>query len=213
MTELIKCSGCASRKLPEFYTIKPTTGQRLKTCNDCRERLKLRPKPSPKSNSSSEFCCNQCQKKLSSNQRLLLHIKSVHDKIQDFACIHCEQKFSERGNLQLHVKAVHDKIRDHQCTQCDVQFSYRWLLNLHIKSIHDQIRDEECPTCDFKTSGIGNLREHLKVCTGGERMSSGEYAVKGVLETMRIPFHQEMRFSDAATSRCCLLTSTFHCWR
>ena len=150
MTELIKCSGCASRKLPEFYTIKPTTGQRLKTCNDCRERLKLRPKPSPKSNSSSEFCCNQCQKKLSSNQRLLLHIKSVHDKIQDFACIHCEQKFSERGNLQLHVKAVHDKIRDHQCTQCDVQFSYRWLLDLHIKSIHDQIRDEECPTCDFK---------------------------------------------------------------
>lgn len=36
----------------------------------------------------------------------------------------------------------------------------------------------------------------MRVCTGAAHMSSGEYAIKGILEAMNIVFVQEMRFLD-----------------
>jgi len=77
-----------------------------------------------------------------------------------------------------------------------VLVSRREYLEIHVKGVHDQIRDHECPNCDYKSCAAGALRNHLKVCTGNERMSSGEYAVKGILESMKIPYQREMRFAD-----------------
>ena len=34
--ELVKCSLCSCKKLPEFFELKATTGKRLKTCMKCR---------------------------------------------------------------------------------------------------------------------------------------------------------------------------------
>jgi very-short-patch-repair endonuclease len=40
----------------------------------------------------------------------------------------------------------------------------------------------------------------MKTCTGRERMSSGEYTIKGILEAMSIHFIREMRFADCKDS-------------
>ena len=37
--ELIRCSCCKCKKLPEFFELKETTGLRLKTCIKCRSRF------------------------------------------------------------------------------------------------------------------------------------------------------------------------------
>jgi len=40
----------------------------------------------------------------------------------------------------------------------------------------------------------------MKVCTGGDRMSSGEYAIKGVLDAMKVNYQREMRFADCKST-------------
>ena len=66
--------------------------------------------------------------------------------------------------------------------------------------MHDQIKDKQCPKCDHTCSMTSDMTKHIKVCTGRERMSAGEYAIKGVLEAMQVAFVREMRFHDCRDS-------------
>ena len=38
--QLVKCSRCLCKNLPEFFEMKETTGQKLKTCIKCRSKYK-----------------------------------------------------------------------------------------------------------------------------------------------------------------------------
>lgn len=96
---------------------------------------------------------------------------------------------------------VHHKVKDYECDQCDSKFASGNTLAVHIKGVHDKIKDHECPTCVYKACTPGDLRRHMKVCTGAERMSSGEYAIKGVLNSMNVQYQREMRFADCKDIR------------
>jgi hypothetical protein len=62
MTDLILCSRCKCKKLPEFYTIRKNTGLRYKTCiNCCDNKIK----------------CNECHLYFT-NKGLQKHIDIIH---------------------------------------------------------------------------------------------------------------------------------------
>lgn len=212
MTELqfIKCIRCKGRKLVTDFSIKKSTGSRLKKCDLCRAKVKLN-KPIAKEQ------CPRCPQKCTSPALLKTHIK-IHDDIRDFVCSicsskfiqkrhledhikshdrgfgcsRCEQKFSTRSSLKVHIKAH----GDFSCPSCNRTFAQKGDLNTHIKAAHDQIREHSCPMCLHTSILKKHMKVHMKTCTGGSRMSSGEFAVKGVLDTMNILFQREKRFED-----------------
>lgn len=47
--------------------------------------------------------CPQCQKKLSSPQKLKNHINSVHNKLKPYKCEHCDFTASDKSNLKKHT--------------------------------------------------------------------------------------------------------------
>lgn len=226
MAELIQCSRCRSRKLPEFYSIKSMTGIRYKTCDSCHDRSK------PKKD--GVITCQFCEFRTKTNEYLVRHMKAIHnqqcpqirdlqcplceftctrasilashrkyihDKIRDHKCPHCDLKCVSSGEIKRHVQAVHEKIRDHRCPHCEfASFELKSLKN-HIKAIHDQTRDQTCTLCDFSTTTQKLLIGHQKTCTGRLPMSAGEFVIKGVLESRNIPFEQEKRFLNCQYQR------------
>lgn len=182
MTDLVKCSDCRSWKMIELFAIKTTTGVRFKTCTPCRERVHM---------------CPHCN---SEYRNLPMHIKSVHHKIRDQKCPHCDFRASDAYRVTAHVKAVHDQIRDYNCPHCDYVSSCNGNVNRHIESVHDRSKNE-CPKCCAQLSIASDLRAHMRVCTGSMSMSSGEYAVKGILDDMGIQYEREMRFVDCKDIR------------
>jgi hypothetical protein len=110
--------------------------------------------------------------------------------------------FSQRGNFNKHVRN-HTGAKDFKCcyANCNKTFSQQDGLNVHIKAIHDQIRDYECSDCNYKASQYSNLVRHIETCIGGERGSAGEFAIKGVLDTLAISYQREKRFDDCKNIR------------
>lgn len=214
--ELIKCGRCRSQKLPHFYSIKMTTGIRYKCCDPCRQRCRTAEKiyeceicqfeassPSTlqyhvdaKHNQIKNFACSKCEYKCATICTLKTHIAAVHDQIRPHQCPECEFKCTLKSTLSSHKKAVHDQIRDQQCPYCDYACSEAGQLRVHIKAVHIQIRDQKCNKCAFSTTTKSLLALHMKTCTGNVRMSSGEFAIAGVLESYRITFEREKRFVD-----------------
>lgn len=192
---LIKCSCCKSQMMESFFTIHPKTSIRYKTCDGCRERVKVikrianaKVKPQLKCPRSG------CTYMSSESSNISRHIKGFHDKICNFVCSHenCVYKCLNKVSLQNHIRAVHNNIRDFVCTSenCDAKFSENSYLKIHIRTVHHNIRDFVClsENCDAKFSTNGNLQRHIKFCTNGRVGSSGEVAIKEILDSMRIAY-------------------------
>ena len=111
-------------------------------------------------------------------------------------CPQCERKCCSVSDLARHIKTHGSK--DQKCSYADCQFqSHRPLvIQQHIKTVHEQIKDFGCPRCDYKCGDTSNIVRHMKTCTGGVTMSSGEFAVKGILDAMGIQHQRQMRFID-----------------
>ena len=230
MNNTIKCNRCKVN-LPSDKFKKKRCGNYQKNCNECNEKhvkwykenkkevkcekcdyksslnSKLKTHIKAVHDKIKDFECpfvfenKQCDYKCSTNGDLKIHIKRIHDKIKDVECDKCDFKSSTNGDLQIHIKQVHDKIFDFKCDKCDFKSSKNGDLQIHIKRIHDKIKDFECSQCDYKCSTNGSLKLHLKTCTGGERGSAGEVAIKRVLESMRVEYEYDSTF-DELTDYC-----------
>ena len=51
--------------------------------------------------------CSECKKKFHSNVELKVHMKLMHQKIDEFNCNICDRKFKRRWNLRSHLNFVH----------------------------------------------------------------------------------------------------------
>jgi len=190
MTDIIRCAGCTKRRPLEFFSQKNHTGERYKTCDDCRAK-----------NTGPRIKCDQCEIILS-ERYMKKHMKSAHGIIRVFVCEFkmdfgdiCGKNFSQQCLLEYHTKSVHEKIKNHSCTICDYKCSTNGNLQAHIAT-HDRIRPLACELCEFATSHPSRMREHTKKCIGQGHMSSGEALIKSNLEKIGVLFQREMRFDD-----------------
>ena len=53
------------------------------------------------------FSCKICEKKLSSSEKLLQHVRVIHHGVRNFQCNYCDKQFSSRFNKDSHESKVH----------------------------------------------------------------------------------------------------------
>ena len=83
-----------------------------------------------------ERTCNICNKKLSTNQSLKMHLKThlpSSERVKKFLCETCNKHFVTRQNLLRHLRVVHDKIKfkAFQCEKCVKKFATKQELEFH----------------------------------------------------------------------------------
>ena len=108
--------------------------------------------------------CFQCNFKSIKMSALQLHVKRVHEKVNDHHCTLCDFATSRSDTLERHTKAVHmSEVKDYACSKCSYETKQKYHLAAHTKSVHDKIKDIHCTLCDYKTSERSKLKRHTKI--------------------------------------------------
>lgn len=79
--------------------------------------------------------CKYCQKRFSSKDFLIKHMKVAHNYDRDvIQCDICNKILSSIQNLSKHKKNVHEKV--FQCSYCDLVCESKYFLNKHNFETH-----------------------------------------------------------------------------
>ena len=210
---LRKCSMCKSVKLLEGNFEKNTKDNLMKTCNTCRnkhkcsyencefkthENAKLTRHINTVHLKLTPFECTEenCGAKFGTKGELTVHINTVHLKLTPHQCAECDYKFGTKGRLTAHINQVHLKLTPFECAEenCDYKFGLKTNLVRHINTVHLKLTPFECSNCGHKFGANSHLTKHIKICTGKEHISSGEYAVRNALIDMNIEFEHNTPF-------------------
>jgi hypothetical protein len=97
--------------------------------------------------------CRICHKELSSQPKLRLHIKKVHEKNRPFVCDYCDQRFGYRHHLVTHLLLKHENRRPYQCDFCDKTFAEKGKIKRHKLQQHGELLcdprgDKTCLGCN-----------------------------------------------------------------
>ena len=106
------------------------------------------------------YSCSHCTKRYTSHQRLVEHIRSVHEKLF-FSCEHCAKKFSRKDTLKLHLKS-HTESSAYVCDICKKTFLYVKTLQQHV--INHNSSPNKCDKCGKHFVSRSSLGKHLKIC-------------------------------------------------
>ena len=83
---------------------------------------------------------------------------------KEFKCNNCDRKYANRGGLLLHNRSVHEKIR-YDCEFCDKSLSRVEELKNHINYVHLGKENEfKCDICRIFFRDKGNLNVHIRTC-------------------------------------------------
>ena len=107
--------------------------------------------------------CNVCGRTFGRRSKLIIHVKSVHQKIKEFSCNVCGKQFSSRYKVNRHLVNVHktDPLpKNFSCDSCDEQFYDESQLKIHIGSVH---KNFTCAMCCKKFSHQEKLNAHVKI--------------------------------------------------
>ncbi|XP_028049361.1 zinc finger protein 891 isoform X2 [Monomorium pharaonis] len=137
-------------------------------------------------NSSSNFICPICSKKISTKGNLKVHLethrpkgkygcdicgrifktqsnlfrhKEYHGGVQ-FPCTVCGRVYPTNSTLRAH-SITHSDLRPHACPLCDKTFKRNQDLKFHINQ-HTGARPYQCPYCPKAFASSGNCFSHRK---------------------------------------------------
>lgn len=86
-------------------------------------------------------------------------------KGKSFQCEKCQKYFKAKYNLDLHIKGIHEKIQDHVCNICGLGFSKIESLKKHTALAHEKVRDNfQCLICQKVLTTKGNFQKPQTSC-------------------------------------------------
>ena len=109
-------------------------------------------------------CC-YCGKKLSSNKKLLEHIRIVHFDIRKFPCPICNHRFTAKRDVDKHINSAHSrngqKIETSQNSN-DIN-NFQPVVEMNPTQKRQKLKTSvSCEICKKKFDYMGNKKRHLK---------------------------------------------------
>jgi hypothetical protein len=87
------------------------------------------------------------------------------DSTSDFSCDKCDKCFTTENNLRRHEKEMHFGSK-HTCTSCGCQFVRKYKLDIHMKAVHGvsySLHQFRCEGCDSDFQDNFDLARHKKL--------------------------------------------------
>eukprot|EP01083_Nonionella_stella_P290910 989939_1 len=113
------------------------------------------------SQSSSSCSCSFCDKLCSEPDKLLSHVKTVHESRYGKCCKNCGQKFRNWAmcwpNRLLGVVT-----KPFRCSICNRQFTSRKAALLHIRKSHESPKPHKCQQCLKPFSDPESMQQHVR---------------------------------------------------
>ena len=85
------------------------------------------------------------------------------EQVRTHACPHCAAAFGEANKLMAHVRTVHEKRRDHACPHCAAAFGRASNLTKHVRTVHEKRREHACPHCAAAFTRASHLTKHVQI--------------------------------------------------
>ena len=82
-----------------------------------------------------EFPCIQCEKIYRSKMSLSNHKRLTHGNPKVHPCIQCDYQTKIKRDCNMHIKSVHEKIQE-ECLQCGKRYSNIYNLMRHKRKCH-----------------------------------------------------------------------------
>ena len=110
-----------------------------------------------------EHICQLCGKAFVVQSYLDIHIRGVHNKVEDLACPECppssNQKLYSKKSLKRHMDAVHKK--QQSCPLCGTGFVTEYDVTSHFRMVHMKYRQYRCKVCGARYGKSSSLKKHI----------------------------------------------------
>ena len=84
--------------------------------------------------------CSICSLTAANIYRLMIHVDTVHRKLDPIKCQICSKVFGYQAHLNSHVNAVHNKLKPFNCQLCPKRYKCVSALKQHVMQVHDKIK-------------------------------------------------------------------------
>jgi hypothetical protein len=95
----------------------------------------------------------------SNPNRLNIHIRQVHKKVDAYRCNICFQRYSYKA-AATKCEAVHSGVKNIKCEYCEKMFYTVSQKVTHRSTAHPKYR--QCEHCDFVTKSLQQLHRHVE---------------------------------------------------
>ena len=111
-------------------------------------------------NLEPNFNCPQCPKKFITNERLKIHVNTVHVD-RNLKCEHCDKHFKSLKNLKRHLETHQGP---EECSICHRKFNdlRRHTLRVHKNDTLERLFKCEERECEKRFKSMTDLKNHLK---------------------------------------------------
>lgn len=148
---------------------------------------------------NNPFKCEKCDKLFKTEFKLTNHYKKEHPNhiILEFKCNECNIIYTSKGNLVQHYRRVHTKEKILSCKNCDYKCLAKNELDRHNLCYHTENRKiYTCEKCTRKYCDNYKYKNHIKICDGNTKYSSGEKYIMKILEKYKIEYFYDSIFNN-----------------
>ncbi len=108
-----------------------------------------------------QFRCNLCEARFKRNSHLQNHMSSVHSS-KTLSCKICDKRLSSMDTLVAHMKIHQEKAVPAKCEICHRMYGSQRKLKRHVETMHGNRNTFNCKICGLKFTAIGTLSGHMK---------------------------------------------------
>ena len=141
-------------------TIHKTVGTTMKSDSKKLYDIKEKYESKTQDDGNIYFVCKECEYKNVNKQNTERHIKANHLQLE-FNCDQCTYATARRASLLVHIRTVHEKIYKYQCQQYEKPFLHALSLKTHVLSEHEKHKFS-CSHCRTDFNRKCNLIKHTK---------------------------------------------------